>query len=65
MMARPQMAAFASQFVLALVPHIDSHALLGAEHGGPALLEAAAGVTNFLVGAVGVGRVGARQAAAV
>jgi len=54
-------AAFASHFLLDFVPHIDSHALFGANHGGPTRLEGAAGVTDFLIGALVVGLVAARQ----
>jgi len=54
-------AAFASHFLFDVVPHIDSHALFGVKHGGPTRLEAAAGVTDFLVGALIVGLVAARQ----
>jgi hypothetical protein len=54
-------AAFASHFLLDFVPHIDSHGLFGADHGGPTRLEAASGVTDFLVGALIVGLVAARH----
>jgi hypothetical protein len=54
-------AAFASHFVLDIVPHIDSHALFGVKHGGPTRLEAASGVTDFLIGALFVGLVSSRQ----
>ena len=54
-------AAFASHFLLDFAPHIDSHALFGRSHGGPTRLEAAAGVTDFLIGALVVGLVVARQ----
>ena len=54
-------AALASHFLLDIVPHIDSHALFGVKHGGPTRLEATAGVTDFLVGALVVGLVSLRQ----
>jgi hypothetical protein len=56
-------AAFASHFLLDIVPHIDSHGLFGAGHGGPTRLEAVAGVTDFLVGALVVCLVAKRQPA--
>ena len=61
---RPWLAypvAFASHFLLDIVPHIDSHTLFGADRGGPTRLEAAAGVTDFLIGALIVGLVCRRQ----
>ena len=54
-------AAFASHFLLDIVPHIDSHALFGVTHGGPMPLEAAAGIADFLVGALVVNLVAVRQ----
>jgi hypothetical protein len=54
-------AAFASHLLLDIVPHIDSHSLFGVKHGGPTRLEAAAAVADFLVGALVVGLVAARQ----
>jgi len=54
-------AAFASHLLLDIVPHLDSHALFGAKHGGPTPLEAAAGIADFLVGALVVGLVVAWQ----
>ena len=63
-LARPWLAypaAFPSHFQPDLVPHLDSHALFGVEHGGPTHLEAAAGGTDSLIGAVAVGLVAARQ----
>jgi hypothetical protein len=50
-------AAFASHFLLDAAPHIDSHALFGARHGGLTRMEAASGVTDFLLGAILVGLV--------
>jgi hypothetical protein len=54
-------AAFASHFLLDFVPHIDSHGLFGANHGGPTRWEAAAAVTDFLIGALVVGLAVARR----
>jgi len=54
-------AAFVSHFLLDFLPHIDSHALFGVTHGGPTRLEAVAGVTDFLVGALVVGLVARRR----
>jgi hypothetical protein len=45
-------AALASHFVLDAIPHLDSHSLFGANQGGPTRLEAAAGITDFLMGVV-------------
>ena len=45
-------AALASHFVLDVIPHLDSHSLFGVKQGGPTPLEATAGITDFLVGAV-------------
>jgi hypothetical protein len=56
-------AAFASHFLLDTVPHIDSHTLFGAAHGGPTPLEASAGVTDFLVGSLAVGLLAMKQPA--
>ncbi len=56
-------AAFASHFLLDTVPHIDSHALFGVAHGGPTPLEASAGVSDFLIGALAVGLVAMKQPA--
>ncbi len=61
---RPWLAypvAFASHFLLDIVPHIDSHALFGVKHGAPTPLEAAAGIADFLVGALVVSLAVARQ----
>jgi len=54
-------AALASHFVLDIVPHLDSHGMFGATHGGPTRLEAIAGISDFLVGALLVGLVASRQ----
>jgi len=56
-------AAFASHFLLDTVPHIDSHVLFGVAHGGPTPLEASAGVTDFLIGALAAGLVAMRRPA--
>jgi hypothetical protein len=50
-----------SHFRLDLVRHTDFCALSGVEHSGPMCLEAAAGITDFLVGTLVVGLVAARQ----
>lgn len=47
--------AFASHFALDAIPHLDSHGLFGAAQGGPTPLEAAAGVSDFLAGALVAG----------
>ncbi len=54
-------AAFASHFLLDIVPHIDWHGLFGIDHAGPTRLEALAGIGDFLVGALVVGLVSRRQ----
>jgi len=46
------LAAFASHFVLDVIPHLDAHSLFGVKQGGPTPLEAAAGITDFLVGVI-------------
>ena len=48
-------AAFGSHFFLDFAPHLDSHALFGAEHGGPTFLEAAIGIPDFVLGALLIG----------
>jgi hypothetical protein len=61
---RPWLAypvAFASHFALDTLPHLDSHALFGVEHGGPTPWETASGVTDSLVGAVLVSLLARRQ----
>jgi len=61
---RPWLAypiAFVSHFLLDTVPHLDSHALFGVKHGAPTPLEAAAGIADFLVGAVVVSLLAVRQ----
>lgn len=54
-------AALASHFLLDIVPHIDSHGLFGAKHGGLTRLEAISGLADFVVGALVVGLVARRQ----
>ena len=45
-------AAFASHFLLDRVPHLDSHALFGVQHGGPTGLEAGTAIADIAVGVV-------------
>lgn len=54
-------AAFASHFLLDIVPHLDTHALFGVKYGGPTRLEAAGGIADFLVGTLIVGLVSRRR----
>lgn len=45
-------AALASHFLLDVVPHLDTHSLFGVKGGRPTPPEAAAAITDFLVGAM-------------
>ncbi|MFO7948501.1 MAG: hypothetical protein R6V19_16985 [Armatimonadota bacterium] len=50
---RPWLAlplAFASHFVLDVVPHVDSHTYFGVAEGGPTVPEAAIGIADFVLG---------------
>ena len=54
-------AAFASHLVLDIVPHLDTHGMFGRLGGPPTRMEAAVGVSDFVVGALLVGLLAARQ----